>query len=73
MFTTMRNLVARMNQASWLKVKVTLRGQIKMLVRSKTSTCIKVFQYNLAQMRQSVACKMYVLAAKVNVKVQIKI
>jgi hypothetical protein len=71
MFTTIRSRFARINQASRLKVNVTFRGHWKTLVRSKTSTCLKQFQYNLAQMfttvRRSVACKLYVPAAKVKV------
>jgi hypothetical protein len=71
MFTTMRSCVARMNRASRSKVKVILRGHWKTLVRSKTSTSIKGFQNNLAQMftivRRSVAFKIYVAAAKVKV------
>jgi hypothetical protein len=71
MFTTVKSRVTRMNLASRSKVKVTLGGHRKMLVRSKISTCIEGIQYNLAQMftivRQSVACKIYVPAAKVKV------
>jgi hypothetical protein len=61
MFTTMWSCAAHMNQISRSKVKVTLRGHWITLARSKTSTCIEGFQYNLAKMftilRRSVVCK----------------
>jgi hypothetical protein len=71
MFTAMSSRVPSINHISRSKVKVTLRCHRKTLVRSKTSTYIKGFQYNLAQMltivRRSVECKIKVSPAKVKV------
>jgi hypothetical protein len=48
-FTTMRSSVMQMKQVTRSKVKVTLRGHWKTLVRSKISTCKEWFQYNMSR------------------------
>jgi hypothetical protein len=77
MFTTMRSIVARMNQVKRSK-------SLKNVCPEKifTSTCIKGFQYNVAQMftivRRSVACKSSMFKvqrsmSQIGVKIQITI
>jgi hypothetical protein len=72
----MRGNGVYMNQISRSKVKVTLTGHWKMLIRSKTFTFIRGFQCHLAQMftivRLSIARIIQVPVTNVKVKGKIK-
>jgi hypothetical protein len=50
MFTTVRSCVLGMNKVSRSNVKVTHRGHWKMLIQSKTCTCIEGLRYYFTQM-----------------------
>jgi hypothetical protein len=77
MVTTMKICVAYMNQVSRSKVTVTFRGHLKTLLQSKTSTHIKGFQYNFAQMfiivRGGLRAKFMSLQSRSHIAVKVKI